>query len=127
HWVAWLARPAVWLLTHSIRGLLRLLGLDKSEASSVIEEEIRLLVSYSNGQGMIDADERKMMNRMLDLGDRTTDSLMTPRTRIAWLDAEAALEENLAILRASPFSRFPVYTGDDRPVVGVVEAKSLLR
>jgi len=127
HWVAWLARPAVWLLTHSIRGLLRLLGLDKSEASSVSEEEIRLLVSESHEQGVIDADERKMMNRVLDLGDRTTDSLMTPRTRIAWLDAEAPLEENLAIMRESPFSRFPVYKGDDRTVVGVVEAKSLLR
>ncbi|MCE7031651.1 hemolysin family protein [Lysobacter sp. GX 14042] len=127
HWVAWIARPAVWLLTSSIRGLLRLLGLDKSEASAVSEEEIRLLVSESHEQGVIDADERKMMNRVLDLGDRTTDSLMTPRTRITWLDAEAPLEENLATMRESPFSRFPVYRGDDRTVVGVVEAKSLLR
>lgn len=126
-WVAWIARPAVWLLTSSIRGLLKLLGLDKSEASSVSEEEIRLLVSESHEQGVIDADERKMMNRVLDLGDRTTDSLMTPRTRITWLDAEAPLEENLATMRESPFSRFPVYRGDDRTVVGVVEAKSLLR
>lgn len=127
HWTAWIARPAVWLLTVSIRGLLKLLRLDRTEASTVSEEEIRLLVSESHEQGVIDADERKMMNRVLDLGDRTTDSLMTPRTRITWLDAEAPLEENLATMREAPFSRFPVYKGDDRTVVGVVEAKSLLR
>lgn len=127
HWVALIARPAVWLLTISIRGLLRLLNLHRTEASAVSEEEIRLLVSESHEQGVIDADERKMMNRVLDLGDRTTDSLMTPRTRITWLDAEASLEENLAAMREAPFSRFPVYKGDDRTVVGVVEAKSLLR
>lgn len=127
HWVAWIARPAVWLLTASIRGLLKLLRLDGSEASSVSEEEIRLLVSESHEQGVIDADERKMMNRVLDLGDRSTESLMTPRTRITWLDAEAPLEENLATMREAPFSRFPVYKGDDRDVIGLVEAKSLLR
>ena len=127
HWVAWVARPAVWLLTASIRGLLKLLRLDRTEASSVSEEEIRLLVSESHEQGVIDADERKMMNRVLDLGDRSTESLMTPRTRIAWLDAEAPLDENLATMREAPFSRFPVYRGDDREVIGLVEAKSLLR
>ena len=76
---------------------------------------------------MIDADERKMVNRVLGLGDRTTDSLMTPRTRITWLDADAPLIDNLAVMRSSPFSRFPVLRGSDQDVVGVVEAKSLLR
>ncbi|MBM7093318.1 hypothetical protein JTP67_33400, partial [Streptomyces sp. S12] len=88
--------------------------------------EIRLLVSESHEQGVIDADERKMVNRVLSLGDRTADSLMTPRTRIAWLDAAASLEDNLAIMRESPFSRFPVYRGSDQDVLGVLEAKSLL-
>ena len=125
HWVAWIARPAVWLLTASIRGLLKLLRLDSTEASAVSEEEIRLLVSESHEQGVIDADERKMMNRVLDLGDRSTESLMTPRTRITWLDAEAPLEENLATMREAPFSRFPVYKGDDRDVIGLVEATTL--
>ncbi len=44
---------------------------------------------------MIDAHERDMMNRVMRLGDRTADSLMTPRNRIAWLDTQAGLERNL--------------------------------
>ena len=126
HAVAKAATPAVWLLSMSTRYLLKLMRLDKTEAAQVTEEEIRMLVSESHEQGVIDADERKMMYRVLGLGDRTTESIMTPRTRITWLDVGASVEDNLRTMRESPFSRFPVYRGGDREVVGVLEAKSLL-
>ncbi|MBX9403925.1 hemolysin family protein [Lysobacter sp. BMK333-48F3] len=120
------AKPVVAALGAINRAVLRLLGIKDDARSEISEEEIRLLVTESHEQGVIDADERKMMNRVLSLGDRTSESLMTPRTRIAWLDASAPLEENLAIMRESPFSRFPVYRGGDQDVLGVLEAKSLL-
>lgn len=120
------AKPVVMALGAINRGVLRLLGIKDDARSEISEEEIRLLVTESHEQGVIDADERKMMNRVLSLGDRTTESLMTPRTRIAWLDASAPLDENLAIMRESPFSRFPVYRGGDQDVLGVLEAKTLL-
>ena len=85
-----------------------------------------MLVSEGHEQGVIDLDERNMINRVMRLGDRTADSLMTPRTRIAWLDASASLTENLAAMRNTPFSRYPVYRGDDSDVVGVLEVKTLL-
>ena len=47
-------------------------------------------------QGVIDSDERNMVNRVMRLGDRTVDSVMTPRTRIAWLDAERTAREQRA-------------------------------
>ena len=68
-----------------------------------------------------------MMNRVLRLGDRTAESLMTPRTRIAWLDAAADFEENLATMRETPFSRYPVYRGSDSDVLGVLEVKIAAR
>src|SRR3546814_1547991 len=67
-----------------------------------------------------------MMNRVMRLGDRDAESLMTPRTRIAWLDASESYEENLATMRATPFSRYPVYRDGDEEVLGVLEVKSLL-
>ena len=126
HWLSRIATPAVWLLSASVQGLLRLLRLDNTEAARVTEEEIRLLVSESHEQGVIDADERNMMNRVLALGDRDTESLMTPRTRIAWLDASDSFEENLATMRETPFSRYPVYRGSDDEVIGILEVKSLI-
>ncbi|KPN19902.1 hemolysin [Xanthomonas sp. Mitacek01] len=126
HWLSRIATPAVWLLSASVRGLLKLLRLDKTEAAQVSEEEIRMLVSESHEQGVIDADERNMVNRVLTLGDRDAESLMTPRTRIAWLDIGAGFEENLAEMRETPYSRYPVFRGNDSDVVGVLEIKSLI-
>lgn len=125
--VARAARPVVLALGAINRGVLRLLGIKDDTRGVVTEEELRMFVTESHEQGVIDADERKMMNRVMGLGDRTTESLMTPRTRITWLDAAAEREENLATMRESPFSRFPVYRGSDQDVLGVLEAKSLLR
>jgi putative hemolysin len=126
HWLSRLAAPAVRLLGASVGGILALLRLKDTEAGQVTEEEIRLLVSESHEQGVIDADERNMMNRVLRLGDRTAASLMTPRTRIAWLDVAEGFEENLALMRATPFSRYPVYRNSDADVVGILEVKSLI-
>ena len=120
------ARPIVAVLGIINRSVLRLLGIKDDARNAISEEEIRLLVTESHEQGVIDADERKMMNRVLSLGDRTAESLMTPRTRIAWLDAAAELAENLATMREHAYSRYPVYRGSDNDVLGVLEVKTLL-
>ena len=120
------AKPVVFTLGAINRGVLRLLGIKDDARNAITEEEIQLLVSESHEQGVIDDDERNMMNRVMRLGDRDAESLMTPRTRITWLDAEADFEDNLATMRATPFSRYPVYRGNDQNVLGVLEVKSLL-
>ncbi|HEY9540828.1 MAG TPA: hemolysin family protein [Luteimonas sp.] len=120
------AKPVVSTLGAINRLVLRLLGIRDDARNAITEEEIRLLVSESHEQGVIDADERNMMNRVMRLGDRDAESLMTPRTRIAWLDASESYEENLATMRATPFSRYPVYRDGDEEVLGVLEVKSLL-
>jgi len=120
------AKPFVFLLAWCTRTIMRLIGLGTGNDERVTEEEIRMLVSESHEQGVIDADERKMMNRVLSLGDRTAESLMTPRVRIIWLDAAAELVENLTVMRDHAFSRYPVYRGSDSDVLGVLEVKTLV-
>ncbi len=125
-WLSRIARPVVFLLGAINRLVLRMLGIRDGDRNAVSEEEIRLLVSEGHAQGVIDVDERNMVNRVLRLGDRTADSLMTPRKRIVWLDQAASYDSNIDTMRESQFSRFPVYRGNDQDVVGILEVKSLL-
>lgn len=118
--------PFVWLLNISSDLILRLLRVNTHGRGMVTEEEIRLLVAESAEQGVLDPDEYIMVNRVLRLGDRTVDSVMTPRRLIAWLDVAGSREENIQVLRDTPYSRYPVYRGDESDVVGVVEVKRLL-
>jgi len=125
HFLAAFAKPVVVMMSGATRLLLRLLGLGSLTAEKVTEEEIRHLVAESHEQGVIDQDERNMLNRVLRLGDRNAESLMTPRTRIVWLDANAPLSENLEIMRETPYSRYPVYRENDSEVIGILETKNL--
>lgn len=124
--LARIAAPAVWVLSRSTRLVMRAMGLGKDESASVTEEEIRMLVAESHEQGVIDSHERDMMNRVMRLGDRTADSLMTPRNRIAWLDTTAETEKNLLTMREHAFSRYPVYRDNDQDIAGILEVKSLV-
>jgi putative hemolysin len=121
-----LTSPFVWVLNLASNLLLRLFRVNQHGRGVVTEDEIRLLVAESAEQGVLDADEHNMVNRVLRLGDRTVDSVMTPRMRIAWLDLAATREENIEVMRETPYSRYPVYRGDESEVVGVVEVKRLL-
>ncbi|MDQ3228750.1 MAG: hemolysin family protein [Pseudomonadota bacterium] len=120
------AKPVVFVLGAINRLVLRLLGIRDDARSAITEEEIHLLMSESHEQGVIDDEERNMMSRVMRLGDRSAESLMTPRPRIVWLDAASSFEENLATMRETPFSRYPVYRGGDDEVLGILEVKSLL-
>ena len=124
--MTWLATPFAFVLIALTRLLLRALRMDGASRERVSEEEIRLLVAEGADQGVIDSDERNMVNRVLRLGDRTVDSVMTPRMRIAWLDATASTDENLAVMRETPYSRYPVYRGNEQEIVGVLEVKRVI-
>ncbi len=125
-WLARAAAPIVALLAMTTRLVLRLLGLGKDQVGNITEDEIRMLVAEGHAQGVIDVDELNMMNRVLRLGDRTADSLMTPRKKVVWLDLSASYDDNIEVMRESQFSRFPVFRGNDQDVVGVLEVKSLI-
>ncbi|MCU0756408.1 MAG: hemolysin family protein [Xanthomonadales bacterium] len=120
------AAPLVWLLSFLVGWSLRLLRINTEGSNRVSEEEIRLLLAEGAEQGLIDADERRMVERALRLGDRPVASIMTPRTQIIWLNLDDDLDRNLAVMRESPWSRFPVKRGPGFDVQGVLEAKSLL-
>ncbi|HOV58010.1 MAG TPA: hemolysin family protein [Rhodanobacteraceae bacterium] len=124
--LAIIASPFAFVLIGVTRAILRALRLNRASREQVSEEEIRLLVSEGAEQGVIDRDERNMVNRVLRLGDRTVDSLMTPRPRIAWLDIVAPLADNLEVMRATPYSRYPVIRGSEQDVVGVLEIRSVI-
>ncbi len=123
---ATLAKPIVMALSACTRWVMRLLRMGNVDENTITEEEIQMLVSEGHEQGVIDDDERNMMQRVMRLGDRTVESMMTPRTRITWLDATASFEENLAEMRETPYSRYPVFRGSDADVLGLLEVKSLL-
>jgi putative hemolysin len=124
--LARIAAPAVWLLK-SLSGLvLRLFGAEQPAESAVTEEEVKALVHESAAAGVIEQEERQMIERVLRLPDRSIRAVMTPRTEIAWLDRADPPDQIIAELRATSHARFVVCDGSLDNVVGIVRAKDLL-
>jgi putative hemolysin len=121
-----LAAPLVHLLSISTDLLLKLLGIQDSEEPFVTEEEIKVLIRQGAESGMFEESEQEMVERVFRLGDRSVKSLMTPRTKIVWLDLESPLTEILQKVNNSNYSRFPVGRGSIDQCVGIVRGSRLL-
>ncbi len=127
--LAWMARasgPVVWLLDRSSALVLRLFGLHRTPRLMVTEEELKALLAEGTQAGVLETEERDMIERLLRLADKPVRAIMTPRTEIAWIDRTDPKRDIVARLKASPHSRFVVCDGSVDNVVGIVQAKDLL-
>jgi putative hemolysin len=121
-----IAAPAVWLLDVSTQAVFRLLGQRQPPRSTVTEEEIKGLIAEAEGAGVLESGERRLISGVLRLGDRPVRGLMTPRTGVDWIDANATAAEIKARVLASPHTRLPVGDGSPDDLIGVVRARELL-
>lgn len=121
-----IASPLVLVLRMSTEGIIRLLGLHRTRQEDVTEEELQSLIVEGERAGVIEEEEREMIQSVMRLGDRSVKAIMTPRTEIIWLDPESPREELLKEITDSGHSRFPVANGDADEIVGIVQTKELL-
>jgi putative hemolysin len=121
-----IAGPAVWLLGISSALVLRAFGMRRAAPQVVTEEELKALVAEGAQAGVLESEERDMIERVLRLADKPVRAIMTPRTELVWIDRTDPVAEVIATLKAAPYSRFVVCDGSVDNVVGVVQAKDLL-
>ncbi|MCE2853380.1 MAG: hemolysin family protein [Roseiflexaceae bacterium] len=125
--MAKLSRPLVWLLTLSTELLLKLAGQRDTNNSAVTEDDIRQLVREGTQSGAVEHHEREIIEGVFGLGERTVRQVMTPRTDVYALEANATIGETVDAMLESGYSRAPVYEKDLDHVVGVVHARDVLR
>ncbi len=122
-----LASPVVSFLSASTEVILRLFGIESSQAEpSISEEEIKVMIQQATKAGTFEEVEQEMVERVLRLGDMRVSALMTPRPDIIWLDLEDTAEENYRKLVENPHTRFPVCQGGLDHLLGVVQVNDLL-
>lgn len=125
--MATVLRPFVTLLTVSTAGVLRLMGVRDERNNSVTTEEVEAVLAEGADAGLIEPEERAMINEVLRLGDRPVRVAMTPRRDLFWVSLADDTETVLKEIRASAHSRILVATEDDLDGdIGVVLKKDLL-
>ena len=125
-WIARITAPLVWLLDTSSGLIFRLLRLDRERPTHVTAEELHLVVAEAHSAGVLEDYERAIISGVVRLADRPSREVMTPRTDVDWLDADADLETIRETLRDAPHSRYPVAEGSVDKLVGVVQARDIV-
>jgi putative hemolysin len=115
--------PAVWFLSASTEGVLRLLGVRPTDMTPVSEQEVEILMEEGARAGVFEEEERDLVARALRLDDRPVRELMTPRPNVVWLDVDDPPEEVLRLARESRHSYFPVARGDLDNLLGLASVK----
>jgi CBS domain containing-hemolysin-like protein len=127
---SWITRPFNLVLNVSARLVLRLLGLKRTnpEADRVHSpEELRMLVEQSRKTGGLGAGDARLLEGVFEFSEKNAREVMTPRTQIVALPAEASLAEAADRVAAAGRSRYPVTGESLDDVVGIVHAKDILR
>ncbi len=119
------ARPFIWLLSISTRGVIRLMGIRPSDEGKVTEEEIKSIVEEGTRYGEVQEVERDIVDRVFILGDTSVKSLMTYKSDLIWLD----ISENRDSIREKVSEKlhtiYPVANGSLDNLVGAVSLKDL--
>lgn len=119
--------PVIIAINFLANGFLRLIGINPNQKEATItEEELRTLVDVSHEEGVIEQDEKKMINNVVDFGDARAKDIMIPRADMSMVDVHASYTELIDIFRTERFTRFPVYEDDRDNVIGIINMKDLL-
>ena len=93
---------------------------------AITEDELRTIVQVSHEEGVIETEEKKMINIVFDFGDSVAKDVMVPRIDMVLVDVNASYKELMDVFREEKFTRIPVYEDTTDNVIGIVNMKDLL-
>jgi CBS domain containing-hemolysin-like protein len=123
-----LFKPAIWALNGTGNALLRLIGVQPASGHQLVHsvEELKLIVSASAEGGVVQAEEREMLNAVFDFGDLVVRQVTVPRTEVVAVEADTPLEEIVSLVTQTTYTKFPVYEDSLDQVIGIVHVRDLL-
>jgi CBS domain containing-hemolysin-like protein len=123
-WTMRLLSPFVNVLVRISTGMLRVFGVPE-KTPSLTEAEMKSLFNLGAEEGVIHGEERKLLHKVLEFGDKTVRDIMVTRTKVVAMPETAHFQDVKLVLKEHKFSRVPVYRGSLDNIVGILNAKDL--
>ena len=89
--------------------------------------EVEALIEVGEREGLLEADESRMVRGIVDLDETVVRELMTPRTEIVGLDVRTTVREARRVFLEAGHSRLPAYDGSIDNIVGILHSRDLFR
>lgn len=124
--LARIAAPLVWLLDTSSATIIRLFGVRTKGQTSVTAEELQMIFAEATRSGVIEEEQHQILTGVVRLAERPVREMMTPRTELDWIEADADPDQIRATIENSPHSLLPVAEGSPDTILGIVKVREVL-
>jgi putative hemolysin len=117
-----------WPFLYPLRRLLERLGRgdDDDDEEEVTDEEVQAYIDVGEEEGIIEPSEGRMLQSIVDFGDRLAHEIMTPRIDVQAFDARRPIGELAKLFSDSKYGRIPIYEQSIDRITGIVHVKDVL-
>ncbi len=120
------AAPLVWLLDSSSAAIIGLFGIRGGGEGRVTAEELQMIFADATRSGVIEHEQRQLLTGVVRLAERPVREMMTPRTEVDWIAADADITAIRETIDDSTHSLLPVADGTPDIIIGVVKVRDVL-
>lgn len=115
------------VLFYGVSGLiLRLFGIRRFEETGMTKEEFKNIVDGSVEEGLLDLEEKEIIENVTEFGILRVSDIMTQRYDMVSLDVDTPYEEVVEVIHREKYSRIPVYRDTTDDIVGILNVKDLM-
>lgn len=121
--------PFLWALNTFTAAVFRLFRIQSPPRRHYVHsgEELRLLVSASQEQGVLEEEEEEMLHSVFDFSDTVASEVMTPRTDMICVPGNATVNDFVELALKHGHSRLPVFEEDIDSIFGAAHIRDALR
>lgn len=128
---AWcfITSPFIKLLEDFTNMILRFFKIDVEQPQNFVhsEEELKMLVTASQVEGVLESEEEEMIHSVFEFADTTAGEIMTPRSDMITLKADTRVRELVETALKNGFSRIPIYEDSKDNIFGFVHIRDGVR
>lgn len=119
--------PVIFIVNKLAMAFLRLFGVKSGEkTSSLTESELRTIVDVGHESGIIETEEKEMINNMFDFGDTLAKEIMVPRVDMSYAKIDCSYDELIEIFKEEMFTRLPICEDSADDIVGILNMKDII-
>ena len=119
--------PIVWIFNIITKVIFKLFGVDdKGVKPFITEEELKTMVNVSHEEGLLETEEREIINNVFEFGDMQAKEAMVQRLDIVAIDMEDSYEEIIDLFKTEKLSRMPVYEETIDDIIGILNIKDII-
>lgn len=117
--------PLIKILTFSTNAVCKVLNI-KEKSDMMTEEDIKKMILLGRDEGIVEEKEKEYMFNIFQFNDTEVCKVMTPKKDVALLNIDDDFKRNIAKIKKTKFTRFPVYKNDTNNIIGILNVKDLI-